>query len=65
MQKNICGGVSLQSSHFFAVHSNIIFHSNLEEKIMRNKQKVTSKEPKVTSNEQRAKNSEQRATSKK
>ena len=42
-----------------------LFHSNLDEKIMRNKQKVTSKEPKVTSNEQRAKNNEQRATSKK
>ena len=42
-----------------------LFHSNLDEKIMSNKQKGTSNEQKVTSNEQKVTSKKERATSNK
>ena len=56
-KENICGGVSLLSNHFFAVHS------NLDEKITSNKRKVTSIEQKVTNNEQKITSNVRKATS--
>ena len=62
-KENICGGVSLQSNHFFfAVGSNFIAQLCGRKN---NKQQAKSKEQRTKSNKQRVKSKKQRAKSKK
>ena len=68
--ESICGRISSQSNHYFAVHSNLDEKVTSNEqklagnkqKVMSNPQKVTSHGQKVTSNEQKVMSNEQKVT---